>query len=231
MENPLVSVFMPVFNCEKYIKESLESILNQTYSNLEILIIDDGSTDNTIEIISSYNDKRIRLLKNGENKGIPFTRNRGLEESKGKYMAIMDADDIAFLNRIERQVNYMEVNKDIDVVASYFNIFGGRIKKSYKPKLFSPEEISAKLIFSNPIGNSTAFIRLETIKINKLKYNANYFVAQDYDMWVQISKVGKISILPEILLEYRISSNNITKKSTKNSLLQRKRVIDSINKY
>lgn len=228
-KNPLVTVFMPVFNCEKYIKESLESIINQTYANLEILIIDDGSTDNTLDIINSYNDKRLRILKNGENRGIPYTRNRGLKESKGKYMAVMDADDIAYLNRIEKQVIYMEENQDIDVLGSYFNIFGGRFNKSYKPQFTSPEEISAGLLFSNPIGNSTILIRLDIIKTKELSYNEKYFVAQDYDMWVQISKVGKILILPEILIKYRLSSNNITKKSTGERLMQRRKIINSIH--
>lgn len=242
MEQPLVTVFIPMYNCEQYISQSLESIINQTYSNLEILIIDDGSTDKTMEIVNSYRDNRIRLIKNKENKGIPYTRNLALLESTGIYMAIMDADDIALPNRIEKQVEFMEENKDIDALGSLFETFSEstNIKRKFKkiigkvkmnqPKSMASEEIKAGLIFSNRIGNPTALIRLETIKKYNLSYNLDYFVAQDYDMWVQLSKVGRLFILPEVLLKYRFGHSNITKKSKVNKLLKRKRIIDSIHK-
>ena len=107
MNKPLVTVFIPVYNCEKYIKESLESIINQTYENLDILIIDDGSTDNTVNLIKQYKDTRIRLLRNDKNRGIPYTRSRGLEECRGEYLALMDADDISLSERIKKQVNFL----------------------------------------------------------------------------------------------------------------------------
>src|SRR5690606_28917246 len=114
MREPLVTVFMPVYNSEQYIREALESILNQTYQNLDILLVDDGSTDRSVEIIKSYQDTRIRLIQNEKNMGIPYTRNVGLKEAKGKYIAIMDSDDIAVSNRIERQIQYLETNPHID---------------------------------------------------------------------------------------------------------------------
>lgn len=229
MKQPLVTVFIPLYNCEAYISDALESITNQTYSNIEIVIIDDGSTDNSVEIVNSYSDPRIRLIKNETNKGIPYTRNLGLQESQGKYMAIMDSDDIAYLTRIEKQVDYMETNPSIDAIGSYYEIIGGRFKKVMKPKNITSEEIKAGLLFLNRIANPTSFLRLETINKYELEYNPAYFVAQDYDMWVQISKVGELSILPEVLLKYRTGHTNITKKSKSSKTIHRKKINDSIH--
>lgn len=228
--NPLVTVFIPVFNAENYILESLKSILDQTYKNLEILIIDDGSTDNTVKIINSLNDSRIRLLRNSENKGIPYTRNRGLRQANGKYLAIMDADDISYPDRIKKQVEFMEKNPEIDVAASYYKIIGGRFKKTFKPKFIKKEELKIDLLFANSIGNPTSIIRMETIKRHNLCYNENYFVSQDYGMWIEISKIGNLVIIPEVLLKYRFGHDNISKKSEEKKWKKRKKIIDSIHK-
>ncbi|MFD1037204.1 glycosyltransferase family 2 protein [Virgibacillus byunsanensis] len=229
MDQPLVTVFIPLYNCEAYIQDALKSIIHQTYTNLEILIIDDGSTDNSVNIVNSYTDSRIRLIKNRSNKGIPYTRNVGLEESNGEYMAIMDADDISYVTRIEKQVDFMENNLNIDAIGSYYNIFGGRFNKVMKPKSITSEEIKAGLVLLNRIANPTSFIRLETLRKYGIRYNSAYFVAQDYDMWVQISKVGNLFILPEVLLKYRTGHSNITKKSKADKVIQRKQINDSIH--
>lgn len=230
MDKPLVSVFIPVYNSEEYIKDALNSIVTQSYTNLEIIIVDDCSTDQSVEIINSFQDSRIRLLRNEENKGIPYNRNLGLKESKGKYMAIMDADDIALPNRIEEQVAFMENHLDIDAIGTYYEMFGGKVSRTFKPNYISPEEIKIQLLFFSQIGNPTAMVRLSTIKEHHITYNPNYFVAQDYDMWVQISKVGKLHILPEVLLKYRTGHSNITKKSQEEKALKRKKIIDSIHR-
>ncbi|SEP76565.1 Glycosyl transferase family 2 [Virgibacillus subterraneus] len=230
MKQPLVTVFIPLYNCEEYISEALESVINQSYSNIEIVIIDDGSTDNSVNIVNSYTDPRIRLIKNEINRGIPYTRNLGLQESQGKYMAIIDSDDIAYLTRIEKQVNYMENNPNIDGIGTYYEIFGGRFKKVMKPKNITSEEIKAGLLFLNRIANPTSFLRLETINKYELRYNPEYFVAQDYDMWIQLSKVGELSILPEVLLKYRTGHTNVTKKSKSSKIIQRKKINDSIHR-
>ncbi|WP_066157499.1 glycosyltransferase family 2 protein [Halalkalibacter krulwichiae] len=226
---PLVTVFIPLYNCEKYIKDALNSIVNQSYSNLDILIVDDGSTDNSLEIVKSFDDPRIRIVENPENKGIPYTRNKGLKNAKGKYMAIMDADDIATFDRIEKQVRYMEENLNIDAIGTYFKLFGQKLKRTVKPALCSPEEIKVCLLFSNPIGNPTSFIRLDTLNKYNIKYNLDYFVAQDYDFWAQLSKVGNLAILPEVLLNYRTGHSNITKTSIQTKAVKRKKVINSIH--
>lgn len=228
MKKPLVTVFIPIYNCEKYLKECLDSIINQTYKNLDILLIDDGSTDNSLNIIGKYNDDRIRIIKNKENMGIPFVRNIGLNEAKGKYLAIMDSDDIALLNRIEEQVKFLELNEHIDGIGSYYKIIGRKINRNVK--LTSDlEEIKIGLIFANQIGNPTGMIRMDRIRALGLHYNNKYFVAQDYDFWFQLSKVGNITIIPKVLLKYRVGHGNISKTSKVKKSNERKKILDLIH--
>lgn len=230
MRNPLVTVFIPVYNSESYIKDCLDSICNQTYQNLEILLVDDGSTDSSAEIIRQYDDNRIRFIQNERNMGIPTTRNVGLKEARGEYIAIMDSDDIAEPMRIERQVQYLENNKDIDVVGSYYIQFGGCFDKKVKARFTSPDDIKAMLLFYNPIANPSVTMRKSTLERYGLTYHLDFFVAQDYQLWSQIIKVGNISIMPEYLLRYRFGHENISKISNRDKLTKRKNLIDSIHK-
>ena len=117
-KQPAITVFMPVYNAEKYLKEAIDSILNQTFQNFELLIIDDGSTDESVKIIEGYTDWRIRLIHNDGNKGLPYTRNRGLFLARGLYLAIMDADDVSVKNRLEIQYNIMEKRSNLAVISS-----------------------------------------------------------------------------------------------------------------
>lgn len=227
---PLVTVFMPVYNSEQYLKEAIESIINQTYKNLELLLVDDGSTDSSVDIINSFSDERIRLIKNKQNMGIPFTRNVGLKEANGKYIAIMDSDDIALPTRIEKQVEFMEKNKHIDAAGSYYYQFGGKFMKKVKSPFIRSDELKIMLLFYNPIANPSVILRKETFEKYKLRYNLDFFVAQDYEMWSQIIKVGNLCIIPEYLLKYRFGHDNITKKSFQEKLNKRIQLIDRIHR-
>lgn len=246
MSKPLVTVFIPVYNCELYIKQCLDSVINQTYDNLDILIIDDGSTDKSISIIESYRDNRIRLIKNNVNRGIPYTRNKGISESRGKYMAIMDADDICNKYRIEKQVEILEKYEDIDVVSSYHKTFTNlndlnenkveriyiylkKMIKGNQNKPLTDEQIKIGLLFSCVFANPASMIRLTTLKEHDIKYNKDCFVAQDYELWTQISKIGKFHLIDEELLYYRFGHENITKTSMYKKFEKRKIVLDKIH--
>lgn len=227
MNKPLVTVFIAVYNGEKYIKDSLESIIKQTYENLEILIIDDGSTDNTCSIINKYNDSRIKLIKNKSNKGLPYTRNKALELFKGKYLAILDADDISVPHRIERQVDFLENHKNIDVVTSNYTVFNNKISKNIKINR-NIDRIKISLIFGCSLCNSTAMIRKDSLEKYNIRYNPSCFVAQDYEMWCQFSKKGNIYNIQDTLLRYRIGHENITKRTKNTKVIERQRVINNI---
>lgn len=229
MKSPLVTVFIPVYNCETYIADSLESILNQTYKNLEVLLVNDGSTDNSVGVIKKYNDSRIRIVNNEENRGIPYTRNVGLREATGEYLVIMDSDDISLPDRIEKQVKHLEANPSLDVVGSNYIKFNDKSERKISSSLKTPEEVKAMLLFFSPLSNPSSAVRMKTVRDNNLTYNEEFFVAQDYDFWAQLSKKGNLAVLPDFLLKYRSGHENITKTSKRDKVEKRKKIINAIH--
>lgn len=229
--NPLVTVFIAAYNCERYIQQTVDSILSQTYKNIEIIIIDDGSSDNTVNIIKAIKDEKIRFYQNEKNKGIPFTRNLGLELAKGEYIAIIDADDVAFPNRLKKQLNYLLNNTEIDVLGTYYKTIGNRFPRTIKTKFVCDKDIKAFLIFYNNIANPTVMMRKGFLVENSLQYDERYFVAQDYKLWSEVVKYGNISIVKEPLTRYRVGHGNITQQSKKSEekAKRRKSLIDRIH--
>ncbi|MDD3012238.1 MAG: glycosyltransferase family 2 protein [Candidatus Gastranaerophilales bacterium] len=210
--NPEITVLMPVYNSEKYLKESIESILNQTFKDFEFLILNDGSTDQSVNIIESYSDSRIRLIHNEQNLGLISTLNRGIDLSQGKYIARMDSDDISFPERLEKQFKLMEEKKDIGICGTLFQVFG---KHNYIPN--HPENtelIKAYLIFGCYIGHPTIMIRKSILEQHDLKYDDNFKHAEDYELWTRVIKYSKFTNIQEILLHYRSHDSQICQKFT-----------------
>ena len=212
---PLVSVIMPVFNSEKYLKKAITSILNQSYENLELIIIDDGSIDNSISIIESINSEKIVFLKNEKNIGVSATRNKGIELSKGKYITLMDSDDISPSYRIKKQVNFLENNSEYGLIGGHYERFSENIflkkKKIHKHSLIN-EEIQVKLNFMGSIAGPTTMFRSSIIKENRLYFDTNLIIAEDYDFWRRIGLLSKVTNIDEVLLYYRKHSNNTMNK-------------------
>lgn len=203
---PLVSVVMPVYNGEKYLKESIESILNQTYKNIEFIIIDDCSTDSSFKIIQNFKDVRIKYLKNKKNSGQSASRNNGMNLAKGKYIAIMDADDVSYPERIEKQVIFMEKNVNISILGTSVDMYDDVSKKSkYNIKGYRTEEVSIGLLFDAVFTNPTVMLRKKDILKNNILYDANLRVNDDYDFWVKAEeKELNMAVLEDVLLKYRV---------------------------
>jgi len=214
--NHLVTVLMPVYNGEKYLKESIESILNQTFRDFEFIIIDDGSADKSAEIIKSFNDTRIRLERNETNLGLIKTLNKGLGLSKGKYIARMDCDDISLSKRLSVQINFMEKHPEIGVCGSWVKIIGLKQKfvNRYPQK---HEEARAYLLFNTPFAHPSVIIRKELVDKYNLKYDEGYKHAEDYELWSRAVEHTKISNIPKVLLHYRMHDKSVSKN---NSLTQ-----------
>jgi len=211
--NPLVSVLMPVYNGEKYLNEAIDSILRQTYSDFEFIIVNDGSTDKTEEIILSYADERIRYVKNEENIRLIRTLNKGIDLAKGKYIARMDADDISFQNRLEVQVQFMENNPQIGLCGSFLKTIGNKIGTV---RFHTDDDtIRFRLLFSTYLRHPSVMIRKEVIQNHNIMYNADYLHVEDHKMWVDISKHTKLAIIPELLIKYRVHDDNISVKHQK----------------
>lgn len=206
---PLVTVLMPVYNGQLFLKESIDSILQQRYQHFELLIIDDGSTDNTPNIIRQFTDKRIRYVRNDVNLKIIKTLNKGLDLAQGKYIVRMDADDIALPDRIALQVALMERDPDIVLCGSNIN----RFSESYSiidKRGGNDDVIRAKLLFDTAVNHPSAIIRKEALTRNGLQYSEQYLHTEDYALWYELSQLGKIVNIDEVLLRYRMHGNNLS---------------------
>ena len=213
-----ISVVMPAYNAEQYIAEAIESILNQTFTDFELIIIDDGSTDRTIEIIEGYKDPRIRFYRNEQNAGVALTLNRGIELAKGEFVARMDSDDIAELNRLEMQLNYMNAHPEVAVLGTGIELFG--IQHGTKQFSQSYEELKIDLLFSSCFAHPTVMMRTELLRGGNYSYNPAFSRMEDYDLWDRISAQHPIASLPDILLRYRIHPAQVTQKRTSEDIQQ-----------
>jgi glycosyltransferase involved in cell wall biosynthesis len=229
-----VSVIMAVYNGEKYLKESIDSIINQTFKNFEFIIINDGSTDGSLKILDSYkDDDRLKVLNNEQNKGLIYSLNRGINEARGIYIARMDADDIAYLNRLEEQVALMDSNKEIA-------ISGGEIKMFFegipfvKRRLKVPcayNEIQVESLFQSTFVHPSIIMRKSVLDKMNLKYEEKYKFAEDYGLWSNIIANNKCINLKKILLNYRVVKQSETRKANKD-ITQRREVFKLIyNNY
>lgn len=206
---PKITVLMPVYNCELYIKAAVESILNQTYTNFEFLIIDDASTDETVSIVKKYNDSRIQLIEKPENTGYTNSLNLGIELAKGIYIARMDGDDISLPERFAKQVSFLEANQDVIVCGSWFSLIGSdRIVKVPE----NHEDIKLAFLKGNCIAHPSVMIRKQCLNDFLVVYDVSKEPAEDYDLWVRLMLKGKLHNLQEIMLEYRTHSNQVSKK-------------------
>ncbi len=206
---PKVSVLMPVYNTkEEYLRESIESILKQTFTDFEFIIINDGSTNNAKDVILSYQDSRIKYYEQ-ENQGIAATLNRGLDLSQGEYIARMDADDISMPERLKKQTEFLDVHSDISVLGSWCEFFP---KQKVMKYIAEPKYLD--FIKFCQICHPAVMLRSNILKQYNLKYNSKY-KCEDYELWSRAIKFVKFYNIPEVLLKYRWHENNISKISEK----------------
>lgn len=206
---PLVSVLMPVYNCENYIRESVYSILDQSFTDFELIIIDDCSNDKTVEIIKSIDDKRIHLITKPHNTGYTESLNYGLSIIKGKYVARMDGDDISTIDRFKLQYEFLESNSDVVLCGTGYDAINSEI--SFNP-LISHSENLLQLIDNCPFAHPSIMMRAEVLKKFNIQYDPSYEPAEDYKLWTEVSKFGEVTNLSNKLLKYRIHENQTTNK-------------------
>lgn len=198
---PLITVIMPVYNCEKYILEAVESILQQTYTNFELILIDDCSTDATLQICKSFQDDRIVIIEKERNSGYTNSLNYGLSIAKGKYIARMDGDDISLPMRFEKQVDFLEANEDIVLCGTQYNIIGTE-KVCNHP--LTHDEIKVKLLSGSYIAHPTVMFKKDFFDKHNLSYNSKMEPAEDYDLWSRVVFLGRVENLKDVLLQYRV---------------------------
>ncbi len=209
-KTPKVTVFIPVYNREHYVGEAIESILAQTFSDFEILLVDDGSTDASVQKIRSFSDPRIRLVINEKNLGIPKTRNKGVELARGEYMAMLDSDDRAYPHRLEMQVTFLDNHPEYAQVGSWCRMMdqdGRPLKKIKRQPEFS-DDIHAQFLFRCAMSNRSIMAR--TAILQEYGYRNDFPRCQDYELHVRLAKHYKIGNIPECLVYGRIHPQQIT---------------------
>lgn len=223
----LLTVLMPVYNAEKFLREAINSILGQTLHDFEFLIIDDASTDNSVAIIESYNDARIKFVKNRENMGISRTLNKGIDLANTELVARMDADDISHPQRLQKQYEFMQNNPGCALLSCWVKVIS-EDKQQVRSEQFKSEYYYYNMIFDCWMYHPTVMYRKAAVK-DVGGYKSTY--AEDFDLFWHLSRKYKIDNIEEPLLDYRITSQSlhqvIHKKEYDEALLQQvKRNID-----
>lgn len=215
MNAPRVTVLMPVYNGARYLREAIDSILSQTYGDFEFLIINDGSTDESAALVESYTDHRIRLVHNDGNMGLIATLNRGIELSRGEYIARMDCDDISLPLRLAKQVEFMDQHQDVGVCGTWLTMIGR--KEDAKPPI-GHDAIVCRLMFESALLHPTVMLRRGIFFDNSLYYDPGYPHAEDFELWVRCAKFCKLANIGEVLLYYRIHSDQVSEVHSQRQL-------------
>lgn len=210
-KRPLISVVMPLYNAEKHVGESIESILGQSEGDFELIIVDDASTDASLSIARAYaaRDERIVLLRNAVNGGAAFTRNRALDAARGEFIAFMDADDLCPAERFARQVGFFRQHPRIDLCGSYFKSFGqeGAPEGSFRIPL-THDELRTEMLFGNPLALPTVMLRRDAFVRSGVRFRKS--TAEDYLFWCELADSLRLAAIPEFLFFYRRWESQIT---------------------
>jgi len=224
LKTPKISVLLPVYNGGEYLQTAIDSILNQSYSDFEFIIINDASTDNSEKLICSYTDSRIRYIKNEQNIGLIRTLNKGLDLCNGDYIARMDQDDIANDKRLEKQNDILDKNPEIGVCGSWFTLFGTRNNHVAKhPE--HPEHIKIGMLAYCAIGHPTVMMRKSSLQ--GLKYDEDYQAAEDYEFWTRLLRITKFYNIQESLLDYRLHETNMSVKENSIQSINTTRIVEN----
>lgn len=203
MKLPQVSILMPVYNTAPYLREAIDSMLSQTFTDFELIVLNDCSPDNAEEILDTYNDPRIVRYKGAKNVGLSNVLNIGIEMARGKYIARMDSDDISLPNRLQVQVDYLETYPEIDLVSVGMQLFGDNDEIWIRDQDF--EEMKIRALFRSPVLHASSVWRKESFEKQGLRFRQEMVPCEDYDLWTRALVSGlKFANLSEVLYRYRI---------------------------
>lgn len=208
---PEVSIVMSVYNGEQFLRQSIDSLLNQTWKDFELIIVNDGSSDSSAKIIRSYQDNRILSLDNEVNRGLIFSLNRGIGSASGRFIARMDADDIALPYRIERQLQFLRENPNIAICgSSTYHLLNNKL--TFKPSHSEHDEIACWMLFNSALVHPTLMFRASVFENEEIIFDSAFPHAEDYELWSRLLFKHKMVVLKEPLLQYRIHKNQVTNK-------------------
>lgn len=212
MKLPQVSILMPVYNTAPYLREAIDSMLSQTFTDFELIVLNDCSPDNAEEILDTYNDPRIVRYKGAKNVGLSNVLNIGIELARGKYIARMDSDDISLPNRLQVQVDYLEAHPEIDLVSVGMQLFGDKEEIWIRDLVF--EELKIRAMFRSPVLHASSMWRKDSFEKHGLRFRQEMVPAEDYDLWTRALVRGlKLANLPDVLYRYRIHGTQATQQT------------------
>ncbi len=220
--HPVVSILMPVYKTSQYLREAMDSMLAQTFTDFELIVLNDCSPDNAEEILDGYDDPRIVRYLGEKNTGLANILNVGMQMAKGKYIARMDSDDISMPNRLEIQVNYLERHPDVDLCSCGMKMFGARNDTWIRES--DPEKVKVTALFFSPILHASSVWRRDSFDKAGLRFRQEMVPAEDYDLWTRALVKGlRLVNLPQVLYQYRIHPHQATTQTFKS--LERSRSI------
>lgn len=229
IKEPTISVIMPVYNAAAYLKEAIESILGQTFKDFELIIINDGSTDNSSKVIESFKDERIRYLSQ-KNRGVSISRNKAIKLAVGEFIAMQDADDISAKDRFIGQINFLEGNPRVGLVGTNYHVIDENGKLATTTDVFTdPEDLKLAEIFSNQFGQGTVMIRKSYLK--GLNYEENRKLAEDYDLWARLSHQTQIANLRKPLYSWRNAGTGASTNSENLEELDREQMAIRLREF
>ena len=200
---PKVTIAIPVYNDANFLREALDSILAQTFTDFELLVVDDGSTDATRDVLTSYSDRRLRIICHKTNQGRPFARNTALDAASGEYLAWMDGDDISHPQRIEKQVAFLEAHPEIDICGCALQCFHEGKNTVRYPR--TSEQIRTGIIWDPTIPNAASCMRLSSIRKTQLRYREDQSRVEDYAFWIDALLGANLRAvnIPDVLFHWR----------------------------
>lgn len=209
MRTAAVTVLMPAYNAENWLRRAIDSILRQTWRDFELLVVDDGSTDETARILRTYTDARLRVVTHATNQGLIASLNHGLDLARGEFLARMDADDISHPRRLELQRNFLLAHPEVGVCGTWFRACHGLRRVTVRTPC-SHEAISARLFFRSPFGHPTVMLRKASLQESGLRYDPLAIHAEDFDLWIRARTRTRFANLPRVLLDYRVHPDQVS---------------------
>ncbi len=202
MRTPAISVIMPVYNGKAFLSDAIRSVLDQSFGDFELLVVDDASTDGSAKAIAGFRDERLKLIRLKKNRGLAGARNRALAEARGKYIAFLDCDDTSEPGRFQRQWQHLERRPDIGLIATWTDLFGTDSGPGCRSSE-SPEQIDARLLFEDPIATSSVMLRRSLLDGEEGPFDTRFPPAEDYQLWTRLARKTRLAVLPVVLVRYR----------------------------
>lgn len=203
-----LTVLMPVYNGAAFVQEALTSILEQTFSEFECLIVEDGSTDATCEILSSFRDPRIRLLRNHSNLGLARSLNKGLEAARGRYIARMDADDLSWGHRLRAQMDFMGAHPEVGLCGAWIEVVGDGVRQVWRYPS-DHDTVRTRLLFECALAHPVVMMNRHLLDQGRLSYDESFGAAQDYELWSRAARCCVLANLSEVLLTHRLHEEQV----------------------